>query len=79
MANRPSVEDAAKEILRIAVRDLHLKPNQPIESQPVIERFNNLPWAFADVRPGLVFAQEKGWITIEGRLTEAGFNAAPAF
>ena len=77
MANTPSVEDAAKEILRIAVRDLHMRPNQPIQAPPVMERFANLPWKPADLRPGLVFAQEKGWITVEGLLTEAGYSSAP--
>jgi hypothetical protein len=77
MGNRPSVEDAAREILRIAVRDLHLKANDPIDAAQVITRFNNLPWKQTDLRPGLVLAQEKGWVTIEGRLTAAGLTAAP--
>lgn len=77
MANTPSVEDAAKEILRIAVRDLQLKPHQAIQAQPVMERFGNLPWKAADLRPGLVFAQEKGWTTIEGFLTDSGYAVAP--
>ncbi len=77
MSNRPGVEDAAKEILRIAVRELHLTANSPIGAQPVLERFNNLPWKPSDLRPALVFAQEKGWVTQEGQLTAAGFSAAP--
>jgi len=77
MNNRPSLEDAAKEILRIAVRDLRLTANAPIDAQPVLEHFNNLPWKQADLRPALIFAQEKGWITEDGRLTAAGFSAAP--
>jgi hypothetical protein len=77
MSNRPTAEDAAREIIRIAVRDLHLKPNDAIDAPPVIERFNNLPWKQTDLRPGLILAQEKGWVTIEGRLTAAGFAAAP--
>ena len=77
MNTRPSVEDAAKEILRIVVRDLHLQANAMINAQPVLVRFSNLPWKVTDLRPGLIYAQEKGWITEEGRLTTAGFSAAP--
>ena len=77
MSNRSSVEDAAREIIRIAARDLHLKPNDPIQAPAVIARFNNLPWKQSDLRPGLILAQEKGWVTIEGRLTATGFAAAP--
>ena len=77
MANTPGVEDAAKEILSIAVRDLHMKPHQAIQAQPVMDRFAHLPWKPADLRPGLVFAQERGWITIEGFLTDSGYAAAP--
>jgi hypothetical protein len=77
MSNTPSLDDAAKEILRIAVRDLHLQANTAIPAQPVIERFNNLPWKAADLRPALVHAQGKGWVTEDGRLTSAGFSAAP--
>ncbi len=76
MENRPSVEDGAKEILRIAVRDLRLNANDMIGAQLVMDRFNNLPWRAADLRPALVLAQEKGWITVEGRLTAAGYTAA---
>lgn len=78
MNNRPSLEDGAREILRIAVRDLHLRADAMISAQPILERFNNLPWKVTDLRPALVAAQEKGWITVEGRLTAAGFAAAPA-
>lgn len=74
---RPTAEDAAREIIRIAVRELRLKPDDAIDANPVISRFNNLPWKPSDLRPGLVLAQEKGWVTIEGRLTAAGFAAAP--
>lgn len=77
MSNTPSLEDAAKENLRIAVRDLHLQANQAIDAAPIIQRFNNLPWKHSDLRPVLVHAQERGWITIEGRLTPAGFASAP--
>ena len=77
MSNRPTLEDGAKEILRIAVRELHLSAGAMINAQPVMERFKNLPWKFTDLRPALVHAQEKGWITQEGRLTAAGFAAAP--
>ncbi len=77
MNNRPSLEDGAKEILRIAVRDLHLSADAMINAQPILERFNNLPWKVTDLRPALIHAQEKGWITQEGRLTAAGFAAAP--
>ncbi len=77
MDNRPSVEDAAREIVRIAVRELHIKPNEPIQAPAVITRFNNLPWRQSDLRPGLLLAQQKGWITVEGRLTAAGHAAAP--
>ncbi len=76
---RPSVEAAAKEILRIVVRDLHLKADAMINAQPVMQAFSNLPWKLTDLRPGLVYAQEKGWITHDGRLTAAGFAAAPVF
>lgn len=76
MNNRPSSEDAAREILRIAVRDLNVKANTMIAAQPEVDRFNNLPWRQADLRPGLMLAQAKGWITEDGRLTEAGFAAA---
>lgn len=77
MANTPSLEDAAKEILRVAVRELRLQPDQAIDAKPVMAQFNNLPWKPADLRPALVFAQEKGWITIDGRITAAGHAAAP--
>jgi len=77
MSNRPSLEDAAKEILRISVRELHVAANGPIPAQPVLDRFNNLPWKPSDLRPALVFAQEKGWVTEDGRLTATGFGAAP--
>ncbi len=77
MDNRPSLEDAAKEILRIAVRELRLQANQAIDANPIIQHFNNLPWRQSDLRPALVHAQERGWITIEGRLTAAGVASAP--
>lgn len=78
MNNRPSLEEGAKEILRIAVRDLHLRADALINAQPILERFNNLPWKVTDLRPALIHAQKKGWITQEGRLTAAGFAAAPS-
>jgi hypothetical protein len=77
MNNTPSLEDAAKEICRIAVRDLHLQAGAQIAAPPVIARFNNLPWKPADLRPALVHAQQLGWVTEDGRLTSAGFAAAP--
>jgi hypothetical protein len=77
MANTPTLHDAAKEILRVAVRELGIKADQPINAGPVIASFNNLPWKPADLRPALVLAQEQGWITEDGRLTAAGFEAAP--
>lgn len=77
MSNTPSLEDAAKEICRIAVRELHLQAGGQIAAEPVIARFNNLPWKQADLRPALVHAQERGWVTEDGRLTSAGFTAAP--
>lgn len=78
MNNRLSPEDAAREILRSAVRDLNTKTNAMIAAQPVVDRFNNLPWRQADLRPGPMLAQAKGWVTEDGRLTEAGFAAAHA-
>jgi hypothetical protein len=75
--NRPNIEDAAKEILRIAVRDMQVKGGDLIQATTVVAYFNNLPWRPADLRPALVFAQEKGWITVEGRLTPLGFSSAP--
>lgn len=77
MVNTPSVEDAAKELLRIAVRDPHMKPHQAIQAQSMMDRFVHLPWKPADLRPGLVFAQERGSITIEDFLTDSGYAAAP--
>jgi hypothetical protein len=79
MGNTPTLQDAAKEILRIAVREQKTKADQPIDSGPVIAGFNNLPWKPADLRPALVFAQEQGWVTVEGHLTAAGLAAAPPF
>ncbi len=76
MDNRPTVEDAAKEILRIAARDLKLKANDMISAQSIIESCNNLPWRSSDLQPALVLAQKNGWITGDGRLTEAGFASA---
>lgn len=77
MNNTPSLEDAAREILRIAVRDLHLKANESIGAKQVMDSFTNLPWKPADLMPALELAQAKGWVTIDGRLTAAGFDAAP--
>lgn len=77
MANTPTLHDAAKEILRIAVREQGVTPDQSINAGPVIASFNNLPWKQADLRPALVLAQEQGWVTEDGRLTAAGYAAAP--
>jgi hypothetical protein len=77
MNNRPSLLDAAKEILRIAVREMNVKPDQAIDAAPVIAGFNNLPWKPADLQPALILAQQQGWVTVDGRLTAAGFEAAP--
>ena len=78
MSNRPSLEEGTKEILRVAVQDLHLSADAMINAQPILERFNNLPWKVTDLRPALIHAQEKGWITQDGRLTAASLAAAPA-
>jgi hypothetical protein len=79
MNNRPTLQDAAKEILRIAVREMQVKPDQPIDANPVIKGFNNLPWKQSDLQPALILAQQQGWVTEDGRLTAAGFAAAPQF
>lgn len=77
MGNTPSLLDAAKEILRVAVRDQKTGPDQAIDAAPVIAAFNNLPWKQSDLRPALMLAQQQGWVTEDGRLTSAGFAAAP--
>ncbi len=74
---RPSVEDAAKEILRIAVRDQRLTAGAAIHAGTVVEGFSYLPWNQSDLSPALAFAQSKGWITESGQLTGVGFAAAP--
>jgi hypothetical protein len=77
MANTPTLLDAAKEILRVAVREQGVKPNETVSAGPIIASFNNLPWKAADLRPALIHAQQQGWMTEDGRLTAAGFEAAP--
>ncbi len=77
MSNRPSLQDAAKEILRLAVREMNVKPDQAIDAGPIVAGFNNLPWRQTDLRPALIFAQEQGWVTEDGRLTALGFDTAP--
>lgn len=78
MGNTPTLLDAAKEILRVAVRELGVKPDQTIDAGPVVTAFNNLPWKVADLRPALILAQQQGWVTEDGRLTATGYDAAPA-
>ncbi len=72
-----TTEEAAKEILRFVVREQKVQVRQSIPSQPVWERFNLPPWTAKDLSAGLVYAQQQGWITQEGQLTQAGFAAAP--
>ncbi len=76
---RPSIEDAAKEILRVAVRDMLLKADELISAQTVMECFNLLPWRPEDLQPALKAAQDHGWVTHDGRLTAAGQAAAPPY
>jgi len=78
MGNTPTLLDAAKEILRVAVREMGVKPDQTIDAAPVMTSFNNLPWKAADLRPALILAQQQGWVTEDGRLTLAGHDAAPS-
>ena len=70
-------EEAAREILRFVVREQKVLAKEPIPSQPVWERFSLQPWSTKDLGAGLVYAQERGWITREGELSAAGFAAAP--
>lgn len=76
---RPTIEDAAKEILRVAVRDLHLKPDEVINARTVMDRFNILPWRPTDLQPALSMAVQLGWVTSEGKLTAVGHAAAPYY
>ena len=79
MSNTPTLQDSAKEILRVAVRDMHLKPDEMINARTVMERFAILPWKPTDLQPALNMAVQLGWVTHDGRLTAIGHAAAPHY
>jgi len=70
-------EEGAREIMRIAVRELGIRANGLVTLEPVLKRFTTAPWRGDELMPAVVFAQQRGWLTQEGHLTSAGFMAAP--
>ncbi len=76
MAELPTAEDAAREILRIAAHGHRVRPGEVIMPQWLIVPFNTDPWRTSDLKAGLDYAVDAGWLTTDSVLTEAGFAAA---
>ncbi len=81
MATVPTPEETAQKILAIFLISFKFCPGSVLTSHNIIGVWNNSGLHHADLKPGLDYAEEQGWIEIfDGgnsiRLTAVGFAQA---
>jgi hypothetical protein len=75
-------QDVAEWILDILVNDLKLKPGDAVPDQQLKQKYRDRKGDSADIKAGLQYAEEQGWMAHDGpptytwRLTQLGHENA---
>ena len=81
MAPAPTSRETALKILEIFVSCLKRRPGSVLSSFDIVAVWDRCGLHHADLKPGLDYSEEHGWIAIfdkgnSFRLTETGFDQA---
>ena len=74
--------EIAEWILDILVKDLKMKPGDPVPDQQLKQKYRDRKGDSADIKRGLKYAEEQEWMSHDGpptytwRLTELGHDSA---
>jgi len=75
-------QNVAEWILDILVKDLKLKPGDPVPDQQLKQKYRDRDGDSGDIKKGLEYAEEQEWMAHDGppaftwRLTELGHEYA---
>jgi hypothetical protein len=81
MATAPTLEDAAREILRLLVHDHGLSAGEVIRTLTISSALMPPVWPSGSANAGFQYAQSKDWLEAANspafiKLTQAGFDEA---